>query len=285
MIGTFGQLLFELFIFLENLDLDAFFDTVHERLKSPEWEIRQNALRVLVDFMPLLPSESLDERIGTVLPDLVSNLGHLGPAVRKGAVDALKTYLNLSTKPNAITRDLVEWGVEKYQENKISTNVVLGIIMCLPFVINSKLNDATINYIIHRLLDKIVKVIHQETVLRALVRIRDLIGGPKFDAALSTHDTYNCKRNFELLCGVYDLHLFSNTPAHPRMTNYNYVRAKSETLTDSDENSISIPVNDNDRVILETEIQLESGPSITMKIHEENSPSTNPSSPASNRYV
>lgn len=86
------------------MDTRETFDEISERLRDPEWEVRQHALRVLVDVLPTLGGDVVDEVMLPVLPELVNNLGHLAPAVRKGALDTLRVYLVCSRKREEIVR-------------------------------------------------------------------------------------------------------------------------------------------------------------------------------------
>ena len=80
------------------------FDEISDRLRDPEWEVRQHALRVLVDVLPTLDDNVVDEVMQPVLPELINNLGHLAPAVRKGALDTLRVYLLCSPRKDEILR-------------------------------------------------------------------------------------------------------------------------------------------------------------------------------------
>ncbi|XP_017779920.1 PREDICTED: uncharacterized protein LOC108565142 [Nicrophorus vespilloides] len=234
----------------DGLNLDDFFRTIHERLRNPEWEVRQHSLRLLADTIPLIPANQLEYYVSSVLNSLIANLGHLGPAVRKGAIDSLRAYIKCTQNPDEVIVNLIDTGVDRSQENRVQNNVVLGIIISIPYILNNKLKDDTLLYTIHKLLDKIVKVVHQETVVKSLLRIKEVVGKDFFDFALTSHPSYNSLKDFEMLCEVYDLRGFKFTK-----------RKDSEELR--------VFNYDEDKVILETEIKLDSGSAITMKIHEE----------------
>jgi hypothetical protein len=51
---------------------------------------------------------------------------------------------------------------------------------------------------------RLVQVTHQESALRSLAKIRDAIGEEEFNGYLVEIDD-SMKRNFELLCDVYEL--------------------------------------------------------------------------------
>ncbi|GJQ65528.1 hypothetical protein Trydic_g7629 [Trypoxylus dichotomus] len=261
----------------DDLDVDAFFLAINRRLRNPEWVVRQHALRVLVDFVPLIDKEDLDTKVESILSELVRNLGHVGPAVRKGAVDALKIYLNHSKKPNSILKELISTGVESAQQNKVNSNITLGIIIATPFLLNSKIIIDTIRSNINVLLAKIEQAIYQESILRSLLRIKGIIGAKVFDEIINSHKS---RRVFEMLCDLYNLpepslnistgDMFYATDNNHFWNDYNQnlvSNSLENSVTDCDANNQGSAVED--KVILETEIKLEAGPAITMKIHEE----------------
>lgn len=79
--------------FPSEVDTQATFVEISERLRDPEWEVRQHALRVLMDVLPTLNADVVDKVMQPVVPELINNLGHPAPAVRKGALDTLRVYL------------------------------------------------------------------------------------------------------------------------------------------------------------------------------------------------
>lgn len=79
--------------FPSEVDTQATFIEISERLRDPEWEVRQHALRVLMDVLPTLNIDVVDKVMQPVVPELINNLGHPAPAVRKGALDTLRVYL------------------------------------------------------------------------------------------------------------------------------------------------------------------------------------------------
>lgn len=280
----------DLIFFSEPLDLNIFFSVIHQRLRNPEWEVRQHALRVLSDFIPLIESSILEVNMDSILNDLVTNLGHIGPAVRKAAVDCLRTYLLHTSEADLILKNLVKKGVEHAHENKVHVNVVVGIILALPFLLSIKSQKETIAYLIHVLLDKLVQVTHQETVMRSLFRMRELIGTNKFDKELATHGE-TMKQDFKMLCDVYNLHGLEDSEGQLEKesklikdecvdgekngwNDYNHNLLGTENEWNRSESDLEGSRDEvvgiiEDKVILETEIKLNSGSAITMKIHEE----------------
>ncbi|KAF5308085.1 hypothetical protein FQR65_LT00627 [Abscondita terminalis] len=235
----------------EGLDLNIFFQVVHERLQNPEREVRQHALRVLSEVITVIDSVTLDSKMQVIVPDLISNLGHVGPAVRKGAIDCLKVYLNCSNHADDILRDIVYNGVEKSSENKMKSNVVSGIIIAMPFLIKNISRD-TLVYIIRIIFEKMVQITYQETALKSLVRIKDIIGDELFEEC--TDGSF--KNDFIQLSEVYNVYGTNVTQEVSDVESDLIIRKTPSEILE-------------DKVILETEIKLNSGPAITMQIHEE----------------
>lgn len=82
------------------------FDEISERLNDPEWEVRQHALRVLIDVLPTLGGDVVDESMKSVIPKLINNLGNSAPAVRKGSLDALRVFLLHSQDRDKMIRNV-----------------------------------------------------------------------------------------------------------------------------------------------------------------------------------
>lgn len=91
--------------FPSEVDAQATFVEISERLRDPEWEVRQHALRVLVDVLPTLNAD-VDKVMQPVVPELINNLGHPAPAVRKGALDTLRVYLIHSPNRDSMVKSV-----------------------------------------------------------------------------------------------------------------------------------------------------------------------------------
>lgn len=135
-----------------------------------------------------------------------------------------------------------------------------------------------------------MQVTHQDTVMKALLRIKESIGPKAFDSHLEMYWQPSIKRDFEALCDVYNLSSFMVEPGEengkgPEEEEYKPPPEAGPHLGDvaknfyymKDESSATRrpmwpdqKLGPPDKVILETEIRLDSGPAITMKIHEEN---------------
>lgn len=256
----------------DGLDLDLFFHVVSERLKNPEREVRQHALRVLTSFIPVINCDLLDDKMHQVMPEVVENLGHIGPAVRKGAVDCLRAYMTHSENADTILRDLANCNIE---QGKVQSNVVAGMIIALPFL-TVKATNTTLRYIIQLLFEKMEQVALQEVVLRSLVRLKQILGDQHFEDLCEHLGDTGSKRKFDLLCDLYSLNSRSLMEEAPEVTptdskiywsdmNQNIVEEDAPSWEDLARATEIVE----DKVILETEIKLDSGPAITMQVHEE----------------
>ncbi|GLV39932.1 uncharacterized protein CBL_10828 [Carabus blaptoides fortunei] len=282
----------------KDANLEDIFVALNERLRDPEWEVRQHALRVLVDVIPVM-DDTLDQRMEILLGDLVGNLGHPGPAVRKGALDSLKVYLAHSMHADDILRNIVFRGVENYTDSQLQSEVVVGIILSLPnLIFPDSTSESTIEYVVRTLITKLVQVTFQEVSLRSLTRIRDIIGHAEFDRILENTQS-NTRRDFELLCQVYNSHsqkpgfvnhdnsFVEEEGSHWNDLNANIIhdnrwnsdsdsagiQSQDEVITSKEtERNDSVDIENNvpsGKVILETEIQFNSSTAVTMKILEE----------------
>lgn len=212
------------------------FILLRERLRNVEREVRQHALRVLADLIPVIERNQIDKHMEFILPDLIVNLSHLAPAVRKGTVDVLRIYVKYSAQPNDVVRSLMSIVPDDSQ-------LMQGLLMAAPYFTNHHINEDTLDFLIRQLFSTIKYDYLKETSVCSLVKIRNKLGVEHFNNLLGSERI----KTFQELC-----------------KDLNIILSKS----------------DEDNVILETEITLNSGPAITMKIHEE----IETSSMASNQY-
>lgn len=97
-----------------SVDAESTFQEISDRLRDPEWEVRQHALRVLVDVLPVLEHNVVDKLMVPVVPELVTNLGHQAPAVRKGALDTLRVYLCYSQEKERMFQKVKKYRLIRY---------------------------------------------------------------------------------------------------------------------------------------------------------------------------
>lgn len=189
----------------EHINLNEMFDEFAERLRDPEWQVRQHALRVLVDVLIVMGPRS-DQYVQPIILPLVENLGHATPAVRKGALDALKVYMTETAMPETVILEIISLGMERKQLNEqLSGRVVIGAMLSMPSLVYTSLGTTKHHYILRAVIDalttKMVQVTYQEIALKMLLRIREMVGVREFSEYIA-HGAY---REFELLCNVYGL--------------------------------------------------------------------------------
>lgn len=253
-----------------NVDFEGLFELIHRRLRAPEWEMRQNALRVLKDIIPLLEPDLINEKVEKLLNDIITNLGHSNPGVRKAAVDCLRSFLAKNPlKADEIVKDLIQKSTINPAENLISQDVCFGIVLALPFLLTHVEYD-TIKLVIHSLLDNLNKVTDRDITVRSLLRIKEKLGGEVFKEHLKNHWRPNASEEFETICQLHGLTdktgtllSYGDNPDDEREFETRLVKYERRP------ESADVIVSREDRVILETEIRLRSGSAITMKIHEE----------------
>lgn len=195
----------------DNLNVSEIFDEFAERLRDPEWQVRQHALRVLIDVL-ILMSDRADQYFQPLICPLVENLGHSAPAIRKGALDSLKVYMTETSMPETIMLEIISLGMEQTTYfQQFDGRICVGVMLSLPSLVYTALGTPKQNHIvrtvIHALTNKMVQVTYQEVALKVLLRIREMIGVREF----SEHIAHGAYRDFELLCNVYGLPSTPNT--------------------------------------------------------------------------
>lgn len=189
----------------EHINLNEMFDEFAERLRDPEWQVRQHALRVLVDVLIVMGPRS-DQFVHPIILPLVENLGHATPAVRKGALDALKVYMTETAMPETVILEIISLGMERKQPNEqLSGRICIGAMLSMPSLVYTSLETPKHVYVLRAVIDalttKMVQVTYQEIALKMLLRIREMVGVREFSEYIA-HGAY---REFELLCNVYGL--------------------------------------------------------------------------------
>ncbi|XP_044254779.1 uncharacterized protein LOC123005190 [Tribolium madens] len=207
----------------DDLDPKVPFIVLRDRLRNPEREVRQHALRVLADLIPVIDQNLLDKHLEFLLPDLIINLSHLAPAVRKSTIDVLKIYLKHSPYPNEALKKLMTAVAE-------DSHLKQGLLMAVPYFSNYQISEDTLIFLIRQLFAATNQDFLKETSICSLIKTRSRLGTERFNNLIG--DKLN---EFLELCNQQNIHLKTIEP----------------------------------NVILETEITLETGPAITMKIHEE----------------
>lgn len=208
------------------------------RLSDPEWEVRQHALRVMLDLIPVVPQSNNDLdalMIPVVLTEVTYNLGHAAPAVRKSALDVLSTYINHSSDPEFVLRSIVSQGLESPVTNP---NLSISVLVSVPRLLHNLQDslDTRHQTISHQSLVQFVTVLSkklvqnafQQQAVDAMVKLKELVGENRFNHFLESYYP-QIKRDFEVLRKVYEV--------HPDKLKY---------VESVDDNSKSLDVNENE---------------------------------------
>lgn len=187
-----------------NVNEPEMFEEFLERLRDPEWQVRQHALRVLVDVL-IVMKQSADQFFAPLIRQLVENLGHAAPAIRKGALDVLKVYMSETAMPETVLLEIIDLGLEQKLNDAIFGRLCVGVMLSLPSLIQPTLGTSKREYVLKSTIDaltrKMVQVTYQEVALKVLLRIREMVGAREF----SEHIAHGAYREFEMLCNVYGL--------------------------------------------------------------------------------
>ncbi|XP_044576396.1 uncharacterized protein LOC123259773 isoform X2 [Cotesia glomerata] len=258
--------------FPPDVDTCLVFNEISSRLRDPEWEVRQHALRVLVDVIPTLDEERVDEIMEPVVGELINNLGHLAPAVRKGALDTLRVYLLYSSTRDAIVKNIIDRGINR---NNFDTDshITLGVILSAPSLVfpssrNIKPSRQSLKTVINALASCLGDIKYQEVALKSLVKIRDAIGD-EFVSYLE--DCPGAKEDFDNLSQVYNVHSLPKRSKKVRKKRLKHDKPVQKTSGEEkeEERENREEILPPSRVVLETEIKFNKETAITMTILEE----------------
>lgn len=281
----------------EGLNISEMFEEFDERLHDPEYQVRHHCLRVLVDVLSVMGTNS-DLFVGPLIEPLVINLGHKAPSVRKGAMDVLRVYLSETQIPESVMRQILENGLKNKSldpEENDSGRLIVGLLLALPSLIHPTLLTVKRNSILRSVLDavclKMNQVPYQEISLKVLLKIQDMIGADDFNHFMP----YTSKREFELLCNVYGLsdnlldspnqlsegnkwRSFNELPTNTTTKEITYWKSSDSDETDNEFNQHITNLNTNQnketvtetngKVIMETEIKITDSTAVTMRILE-----------------
>uniref|UniRef100_A0A182QAD1 TOG domain-containing protein n=1 Tax=Anopheles farauti TaxID=69004 RepID=A0A182QAD1_9DIPT len=195
-----------------GLNMNELFREFLERLHDPEFQVRQHALRVLIDVIIVLRDET-DIYFAPLLPPIIDNLGHPSPAVRKGALDVLKVYIAQTKLPETVMLEIMNYGMDRNPKDPLSSRYIVGVMLALPSLIQPAILTAKRTFILRAVINalggKMVQITYQEIALKILLKIKNTIGSREFYECISV--AY--RRDFDLLCNVYGL---PNPPKSPR---------------------------------------------------------------------
>lgn len=158
-----------------NINETEMFSEFLERLYDPEWQVRQHALKVLVDVL-IVMSQRADQYFNPLIKPLVENLGHAAPAVQKGSLDCLKVYMSETAMPETVLLEIIGVGMEqKLMNSAVFGRQCIAVMLSLPSLIQTQLlNKVKRSFIIKAAIDaltvKMAQVTYQETALKVLLR-------------------------------------------------------------------------------------------------------------------
>lgn len=187
-----------------SINIQELFEEFFARLHDPEISVRSHALRVLVDVL-IVMGQQADYHIGNILHPLVDNLGHIAPAVRKSALDALRVYVAQSAMPETVMLDIMSYGMNRPVNDPFSGRLTVAIMLALPALILPVLITPKRAYVVKAVIDslssKMVQITYQEIALKILLKIKEMVGVNEFHEYMPI----NVKKDFDLLCKVYGL--------------------------------------------------------------------------------
>lgn len=275
-----------------DLDVGLLYVAIRDRLTHPEWEVRLHALRVLADLLPLSGNA-----LTFPFDQVIDNLGHGSPNVRKAALDALKVFCFHCEDPDCAARAILDkcayHNIRPHSADfDTKVNVITGLILSVPSVmaiLKRRNPSLDIFPVFQTLGDKLFDHVHRDVALRSLIKLRRVSGPRDYVIHLSRLEP-KVQDKFRILCEVYDEDSLDVYYA-PRKTTYrdknshqlvkiNHVfnspvptPVRLSTCNSSSDDSYShAPYYGNNyaKVIIETEIKFDSDTAITMTVLEEN---------------
>lgn len=198
---------------ISDTNVDDFLAELHAGLTDKNWEVRN---QTLVELLKLIPDTRIDlqSKIANEVLRLVThNLGNIVPYVRRNALDVILSFVSFSNDPEFILKSVIAYGVDT---STADTNLSLNTIQDIPIILNAVQERNKSKHVSHQLLvqmvtclcKKMVQITHQKQVIASLLRIKNLIGESMFDHFLETYYP-QVKRDFDVLCNVYDNDVYS----------------------------------------------------------------------------
>ncbi|CAG9113444.1 unnamed protein product [Plutella xylostella] len=273
-----------------DLDVQLLYIAIRDRLTHPEWEVRLHALRVLADLLPISGNA-----LAFPFDQVVDNLGHNSPNVRKAALDALKVFSSHCEEPECAARAIADKCA--YQNIRphsadvdAKANILTGLILSVPSVFgilkrrNPKLDIYSMFVILG---DKLFDPFHRDVALRSLMKLRRVCGPRDYVMYFRQLDP-KVQEKFRSLCEIYDEDshdvyyaprtVFRKSSTTSLVTKPNFISSKATTpiIVSTDSSSedsfkhMQFYRNNFGKVIIETELKFDSDTAITMTVLEEN---------------
>ncbi|XP_050346946.1 uncharacterized protein LOC126771227 isoform X2 [Nymphalis io] len=267
-----------------DLDVQLLYIAIKDRLSHPEWEVRLHALRVLADLLPISGNA-----LSFPFDQVIDNLGHNSPNVRKAALDALKVFCSHCEDPDCAARAIID----KFSYNNIRAhtsdvdikiNILTGLILSIPSLIgilkrrNSNLDMFPVFQILG---EKLFDNMHKDVALRSLMKLRRLCGPRQYMICFSRLDS-RIQDKFRVLCEMYDEDsqdvFYAPRKSRPPVVHINHIYNNSMinpiylSTDSSSDDSYRVPFHNSNyaKVIIETEIKFDSDTAITMTVLEQN---------------
>uniref|UniRef100_A0A2A4JEQ4 TOG domain-containing protein n=1 Tax=Heliothis virescens TaxID=7102 RepID=A0A2A4JEQ4_HELVI len=274
-----------------DLDVELLYVAIRDRLTHPEWEVRLHALRVLADLLPLSGNA-----LSFPFDQVVDNLGHNSPNVRKAALDALKVFCTHCEDVECAARALLDkcsyHNIRPHSADiDTKVNVITGLILSIPSVmgiLKRRHSHLDMLPIFQVLGEKLFDPIHRDVAQRSLLKLRRACGPRDYMIYLSRLDP-KVQDRFRHLCETYDEdsmdvyyaprktayrnnnnqplvkinHVFNNNHTGP-------IRVSTDSSSEDSFGAIPFYNNNFGKVIIETEIKFDSDTAITMTVLEEN---------------
>lgn len=274
-----------------DLDIELLYIAIRDRLTHPEWEVRLHALRVLADLLPLSGNA-----LSFPFDQVVDNLGHNSPNVRKAALDALKVFCTHCEDSECATRAILDkcsyQNIRPHSaniDNKV--NVITGLILSIPSLIGilkRRQIQLDIFAVFEILGEKLFDPVHRDVAQRSLIKLRRICGPRDYMMSFSRLDP-KVQEKFRILCESYDedsldvyyaprKSIYSDMNSQP-LVKINQIfngpittPLRITTDSSSEDSYTQIPFYNNNyaKVIIETEIKFDSDTAITMTVLEEN---------------
>ncbi|SPP79092.1 uncharacterized protein LOC117582627 [Drosophila guanche] len=271
----------------ETISPSAMFAEFHERLQDPEWQVRQHALRVLVDVLVVMQDRAdshMEEH--QLIGLLVENLGHQAPTVRKGALDCLRVYLAETAVPESVVLRILDTGLSPMDSDH--GRLSCGVLLSLPAILQSILHTPQRHFIVQQALQRVVQHLEQlpqqELTLKVLSKMRELLGVHEFEAIMNTVGGHTTLSKYYQLCQVYGVSEKQNrlgevkTGAWRALPREQSWRSSSHPL-DASLQLQQASCSDKGKVIMETEIQINDD-TVTMRLLEADTETEESDSPA-----
>ncbi|XP_022231573.2 TOG array regulator of axonemal microtubules protein 1 [Drosophila obscura] len=269
----------------ETICPNAMYAEFHERLQDPEWQVRQHALRVLVDVLVVMQDRAdnhMEEH--QLIGLLVENLGHQAPTVRKGALDCLRVYLAETAVPESVVLKILDTGLTPLESDH--GRLSCGVLLSLPAILQSILHTPQRHFIVQQALQRVVQhldqLAQQEITLKVLSKMRELLGVHEFEAIMNTVGGHTTLSKYYQLCQVYGVSEKTNLNRVGDVGKTGAWRAlprEQSWRSSSHPSDHQASCSDKGKVIMETEIQINDD-TVTMRLLEADTETEESDSPA-----